>query len=215
MVAKDTCEVTFVRPSEFRFQAGQYTQVAVQKLCKPDPKGSSRQFSIASDPTTQDEVQVVFRATGSGFKETLASAPVGTGVTIEQAAGSFLPPPMPTGPQVFVAGGVGIAPIISYLRQGASHPWTHPIVLLYGNRSPEHAAYLSELTEMAKRQRHMTLNCFYEVPTPKLFTKLSKRFAHSLWWIVGPPAMVATTVYGLQVGGIARIDIMTESFSGY
>ena len=61
-----------------------------------------------------DEIKVVFRNSGSGFKETLLHTSIGASVQIEQAAGSFLLPQKVTRPQVFVAGGVGIAPGAGY-----------------------------------------------------------------------------------------------------
>jgi ferredoxin-NADP reductase len=77
-VARDTHEVTLDRPTSFAFKAGQYTQIAVPKLTHYDPKGRSRQFSVASSPYDMEEIKVLFRASGSGFKETFINTPIGT-----------------------------------------------------------------------------------------------------------------------------------------
>tara|TARA_B100000508_G_scaffold36168_2_gene27990 strand:+ start:4893 stop:5573 length:681 start_codon:yes stop_codon:yes gene_type:complete len=214
-VAKGTHEVTLVRPTPFSFKAGQYTQIAVPKLIHPDPKGRSRQFSVTSSPYDMGEIKVVFRATGSGFKETLINTPVGASVQVEQAAGSFLLPQKLTRPQVFVAGGVGIAPFMSHLHQRIGEMWDHPVTLYYGNQNPESAAYLEELTQISKQHRQFSLDTVYKRPTPGLFAKLAEKHADAMWWVVGPPGMVAVTVNGLQLGGIATGNVITEPFEGY
>ena len=214
-VAEGTHEITLKRPPAFAFEAGQYTQVGVLKLAYPDPKGRSRQFSIVSSPYDMDKIKVVFRSSGSGFKNTLINTPIGSSVQVEQAAGSFLLPQKLTRPHVFVAGGVGIAPFMSYLSQRVQDAWDYPITLFYGNQSPESAAYLNELKQMTKEQRHFTVNDTYKRPTPDLFAKLTKKHTDAVWWVVGPPGMVAVTVNGLRLGGILVDKIMTEPFDGY
>lgn len=214
-VAKGTHEVTLKRPASFTFKAGQYTQIAIPKLTHSDPKGRSRQFSVASSPYNMDEIRVVFRASGSGFKKTLIDTPIGALVQLEQAAGSFLLPQKLTRPQVFVAGGVGIAPFMSYLCQRIDDMWEHPITLLYGNQNPESAAYLEELQQMSKQNRQFSLDTMYKRPTPGLFAQLAKKHSDAMWWIVGPPGMVSVTVNGLQLGRIQTDRILTEPFEGY
>lgn len=214
-VAKGTYEVTFARPEHFTFLPGQYTQVAVSKLDYTDPKGRSRQFSIATPPHNRNDIAVVFRDSGSGFKRTLIKLPIGAPVVIEQGAGSFLLPLTPTKPVVLVAGGVGISPFMSYLRELSFDSLKQPITLLYGNQNPESAAYLKELTELSKRQKQLSLRCLYTQPTPDLFTSFTKRHRGATWFVVGPPPMVATTIHGLQAGGISRDHIVSESFDGY
>ncbi len=162
-----------------------------------------------------DEIKVVFRNSGSGFKETLINTSIGASVQVEQAAGSFLLPQILTRPQMFVAGGVGIAPFMSYLHQKIEDTWEYPITLLYGNQNPESAAYLEELKQMSKQHRQFSLDTIYKRPTPGLFAKLAEKYIDAVWWVVGPPGMVAVTVNGLQLGGVATDKIMTESFDGY
>ncbi len=214
-IAKGTHELTLKRPSDFVFQAGQYLQIALAELTVADPKGASRLFSVASSPYDLHKIKVVFRSSGSGFKDTLIHMPVGSSVQIEQAAGRFLLPQTLTRPHVFVAGGVGIAPFMSYLYQKIEDEWDYPIALLYGNQNPESAAYLKELKLMSSQHRQFALNEIYERPTPELFVTLASTYQDAVWWVVGPPGMVATTVNGLHLGGIEADRILTESFDGY
>lgn len=215
LVAKDTYEVTFVRPGGFVFMIGQYTQVALGELSYHDPKGRSRQFSIATSPLNLSEVSVVFRNTGSGFKRTLLELPVGALLTLEQGAGSFGLPITPTKQLVFVAGGVGISPFLSFFRTIAETTLPQPITLLYGNQHPESAAFRDELALFAKRHQQFKLEEIYKQPTSELFAKYANKMLSATWFVVGPPSMVATTVYGLEAAGVHPNSIVKESFAGY
>jgi ferredoxin-NADP reductase len=104
---------------------------------------------------------------------------------------------------------------MSYLQQSVPNEWDQPITLFYGNQNPESAAYLSELTQMAMQQKQFSLKEIYKRPTLELFKKLTDKHSGAMWFVVGPPAMIALTVNGLQAGGIAPEHIRTESFEGY
>jgi ferredoxin-NADP reductase len=215
LVAKNTFEVVFTRPEGFVFTVGQYTQVALGELLYPDPKGRSRQFSIATSPLNLTEISVVFRDTSSGFKRTLIELPIGSLINLEQGAGSFGLPIVPTKPLVFVAGGVGISPFLSYFRTIAETTLPQSITLLYGNQHPESAAFRNELSLFAKKHQQFKFEEIYKQPTPQLFTKYASKFRDATWFVVGPPGMVATTVYGLEAAGIHPNSIIKESFDGY
>ena len=214
-IAKDTYEVTVVRPVGFAFQLGQYTQVALPQLLTSDPKGNTRQFSIASNPSEANELRFVFRDTGSGYKKTLTSVKAGDTVMVEAAAGSFIFSLTVTRPQVFIAGGVGIATFISYLQQFAMDGGTQSITLIYGNQAPDYAAYISFLRSLKASNLHFTLEEVYKRPTPELFASYTKKRLDALWSVVGPPGMVATAVHGLQKAGISAQSIRQEPFTGY
>ena len=215
LVAKNTYEVVFARPKGFVFAAGQYTQVALPNLTHSDPKGRSRQFSIASSPENLKQTSVVFRDSGSGFKQSLLALPTGSLINLEQGAGSFLLTIKPVKPVVFVAGGVGIAPFLSYLRTVSELEPPQQVTMLYGNQNQESAAFRDELALFAKKHLQFRLEEIYKQPTPNLFLEYVNRLPPSTWFVVGPPGMVATTIYGLEAAGIHPNSIIKESFDGY
>jgi len=216
-VARETYEVTFARPEGFTFRAGQYTQIAVPMLAYPDPKGRSRQFSLASSPNNSAEISVVFRNSLSGFKRTLIELPEHSPVVVEQGAGSFVIPFSSAMPLVFVAGGVGIAPFMSFFRtvsQGGTQI-SSPIFLLYGNQSPEAAAFRDELSEFAEQYEQFRMKEVHRRLAPELFAAHVAELSPATWFVVGPPGMVMTAVYGLEAAGVRPNSIVTESFYGY
>lgn len=203
-----------MRPTEFIFEPGQYTQIGLVSPSLPDSKGHSRQFSIASSPDNRTDISVVFRDTGSGFKRSLLALPSGSPLLLEQAAGSFLLPTDALRPLVFVAGGVGISPFMSYFRYMRDAPGV-PIYLLYGTQSREHTAFLDELGHYTRLHPQFYCDQLYQPPTPELFAHYAQRIPKALWFVVGPPGMVATAVYGLEAQGVPPDSIIRESFEGY
>ena len=214
-IAKYTYELAIERPNNYAFRAGQYTQVQVLDLVHSDAKGNSRQFSIASAPAETAALRFVFRQSGSGFKETLVKSRSGDAVVIEAAAGSFLLPSVDAVSHVFVAGGVGIAPFMSVLQHMVMQGQSGIFTLVYGNQAPEYAAYLPFLKSLKSINRNFTLQEIYKKPTPELFAKLAEKRQEAVWWVVGPPPMVATAVHGLRSVGVHPNQIRSESFTGY
>ena len=57
---------------------------------------------------------------------------------------------------VMLAGGIGITPFMSMLRQEERDDSKRPRVLVYANRTPEDAPFLAELEAMARRGPRVT-----------------------------------------------------------
>src|SRR5258706_15413424 len=55
------------------------------------------------------------------------------------------------GPAVFLAGGIGVTPFMSMLRDAAHSRLARDLWLFYSNRRPEDAAFLEELAALPKR----------------------------------------------------------------
>lgn len=214
-VAEDTLEVSFKRPEDFSFLAGQYIQLGVPKLLYPDAKGASRVFSIASSPLDKDRISVAFRETGSEFKRTLKELPLGAPVNIEGPHGFFTLPQESANPVVFIAGGIGITPFLSMIRFATEKHLTFPMTLLYANRNKESAAYLEELQDIVSRNKHFTLkNQFGRID--EQFVKQSvKNMQNCKWYIAGPLAMVSYARNILFLLGAEDGHMRYEEFTGY
>src|SRR3989344_2941923 len=108
-IAEDTAEVTFeYDPKLFSFNAGQYVRITIPELEFNDPKGNSRDFSIASSPNNQGTFSIAFRDSGSGFKRTLIQAEKGTTVEVTGPQEIFSISKVEGKLVVFIAGGIGI-----------------------------------------------------------------------------------------------------------
>ncbi len=214
-VAENTLEVSFKRPADFAFKAGQYIQLKVPKLLYSDPTSASRLFSIASSPLDTEKLSVAFRETGSGFKRTLKELPMGSPVTIEGPHGFFTLPENPSNPLVFVAGGIGITPFLSMIRCATEKHFSFPMTLLYANRSKESEAYLTELQEMANRNSNFILKNKYGGIDEQFLRQHVNDVHQCVWYIVGVPDMIASVRNTLSLLGVNESRILFEAFEGY
>jgi predicted ferric reductase len=57
-------------------------------------------------------------------------------------------------PAVFLAGGIGIMPFLSIIRQAGHDKSPHQMYLFYSNRRPEDAAFLDLLSEATKQNQN-------------------------------------------------------------
>ena len=135
----------------FVYRAGQAASLAVDAV-------DSTPYSIASAPsdTTRDgALEFLIKIDGaSRFGATVASVAPGAHVRVEGPAGAFtLRDTLPGTPLLFVAGGTGIAPLRSMIREALSAGHTGNIALVYSARNPSEFAYLDEWRELADAKR--------------------------------------------------------------
>lgn len=147
-VARGTVAIHLKKPEGFTFKAGQAVYVTLPALKEADGKGRVRTFSIASAPDDADLV-IATRLTDSAVKRSLASLPVGSAIEIEGPYGDLTLHDDAARPAVFLAGGIGITPFRSMIRDAAMRARPRDLHLFYSNRSAEDAASLSELEQAA------------------------------------------------------------------
>lgn len=218
----------FERPSGFNFNAGQFADVTLTDPPETDAEGNTRTFSIASPPF-ENELIFTTRMRDTAFKRSLKKVPLATEVQIGSAAGSFTLHKNPAKPAVFLAGGIGITPFLSILRQADRDRLPHKLYLFYSNRRPEDAAFLDTLQTLEKTNPNFRLICtMTEMSKSKkewtgetaLINKemLSQHLATlqgPIYYIAGPPPMVAGVRKMLVSAGVDEDDIRAEDFAGY
>jgi ferredoxin-NADP reductase len=226
VVAEGTMAFRFAKPDGFVFKAGQ--AIRLELIDPPAGAGqSSRTLSLVSAPFEQ-ELVVATRMRDSAFKRALKALPDGAGIRIDGPFGDLTLGD--TGrPAVFIAGGIGITPFMSMLRQAAEDRSPQPLFLAYSNRRPEDSAFLDELQGLERQNKHFRLMATMtdmsksarEWSGEKGFVdaELLKRFvgdlAAPIYYVVGPPAMVEAMQRTLAGAGIAEDKIRTEEFYGY
>jgi ferredoxin-NADP reductase len=227
-VAEGTMAFQFEKPRDFVFKAGQYIDLSLSGSQAGASNGLTHTFSIASSPSDQ-ELVVTTRMRNTVFKQALSTLPIGSGATIEGPLGSFSLHNNTARPAVFLAGGIGIAPFLSMLSCATVEKLRHPIVLFYANRYLEDAAFIDELWKLERANPR-----FRFVPT---LTRTDKNYrgwkgetGHissemlvtkvgilrgPIYYIAGPPSMVAAARRTLSGVGVDEDDIRTEEFAGY
>jgi ferredoxin-NADP reductase len=227
-VAEGTIAFHFEKPSGFAFKAGQSADVTLIDPPDTDAEGNTRTFSIASPPF-ENELVFTTRMRDTAFKRSLKNVPLATEVKIGSAVGSFTLHRNPAKSAVFLAGGIGITPFLSIVRQANHDRLPHKLYLFYSNRRPEDAAFLDTLQNLETTNPNFRLIC-----TMTEMSKSSKEWKGEtvlidkemlsrhltvlqgpIYYIAGPPPMVAAMRQTLVIAGIEEDDIRAEEFAGY
>lgn len=188
---------------------------------------SSRTLSLVSAPFEQ-ELVVATRMRDTAFKRALKALPEGASIRLSGPFGMFTLGD--TGrPAVFIAGGIGITPFMSMLRQAAEERSPQALFLAYSNRRPEDSAFPDELQGLERRNKHFRLMATMidmgksarewsgerDFVDADMLRRLVGDLAAPIFYIVGPPAMVEAMQWTLDGVGIAKDRIHTEEFYGY
>ena len=227
-VAEGTMAFHFAKPADFKFEAGQSVNVSLIDPAETDPKGNSRSFSLVSAPY-EIELVIATRMRDTAFKRVLKAMPAGGRVGLRGPAGMFTLDPADARPAVFLAGGIGVTPFVSMLRDAAHSRLGRDLWLLYSNRRPEDAAFLEELAALPKRHsRCHFVGTMVEMDKSSrpwsgetgfldraMLERYLKGFAAYVYHIAGPPGLVEAMHKMLIGAGIAEDAIRTDEFFGY
>ena len=227
-IADGTMAFHFLRPAGFEFKPGQAIDLVLSAETGADDAGLRHAFSIVSAPF-EDELVIATRMRDSAFKRRLGALAVGAQVTIDGPFGSLTLHQNPARAAVLIAGGIGITPLMSMLRQAAHEQRSQRLILLYSNRRPEDAAFLGELQRLETQNRNFRLHATMtqieashqawhgptgQIDAPRLKTVVPDPGA-AVFYVVGPPAIVEGMRLTLAAAGIADDDIRSEEFYGY
>jgi ferredoxin-NADP reductase len=183
---------------------GQHIDV---RLTAEDGYQAQRSYSVASEPENTSEVRP-----GDKFE---LRGPIGGYFVWTVAIG---------GPLFLVAGGSGIAPLMSMLRYRAAVKSTIPASLLYSSRTFEDIIYREELDQMAARDG-LTVVYTLTRRQPPGWSGGARRIDRSMLasvspsvtarpriFICGPTSLVESTAESLLELGYERNFIKTERF---
>lgn len=227
-IAEGTMAFHFEKPASFTFKPGQAVDVILVDTPSADAQSTRHTFSIVTAPY-QGEVVIATRMRDSAYKRAIKSLAIGSPLRLEGPSGSLTLHSDRTRPAVFIAGGIGITPFMSILRQAANDQLGQRILLLYSNRRPEDAAFLDELQLLEGRNRNFRLVATmtemskssrpWEGETGLIDEDLVKRACGELsapiYYLAGPPAMVEAMRQTLNRMGVNDDDIRSEEFYGY
>jgi ferredoxin-NADP reductase len=219
--------LTAARPVP-RFRPGQFLHLALDAY---DPAGhwpDSRVFSIASPPQERDRLRVTVSRKGSFTRRMFDEMRVGTSVWVKLPYGSFCPEMATSAPTVFVAGGTGVTPFISFLEAAAVAQATCPIHVHYGARRPDLLIYREALTAISARLPSLRLTLYAEDPAgaggdgvlpgrlsaPALLAPLvgDGAAAATVFYLSGPKAMIDAIRGDLLARGTAPAAVRVDEW---
>jgi ferredoxin-NADP reductase len=202
------------KPSEpLQWAAGQYMRVKLPHD-NPDKEGEKRWFTVSSAPYEQI-AQITTRVTDSTFKQALSQLPVGGELKLlETPHGDFVWQDSEL-PKVFVAGGIGVTPFRSILKQRAQDKLPLDVTLVYGSRTPD-VPFKDELEQWQASDSR--LKVLYEVGEPLTAERLAELLPalnDSLVYLSGPEPMVEALGDDLKKHGLPEAQLKQDFFPNY
>jgi ferredoxin-NADP reductase len=156
---------------------------------------------------------------GSAYKRALKALPLGARIKLKGPRGLLTLHEDRSRAAVFIAGGIGITPFMSMLRQAAHDRLARRLFLLYSNRRPQDAPFLAELQALAQRADSFRLLARMTDADGFLDSEAVKSLvgdaAAPVYYLAGPPAMVGAMKAVLRSAGIGDSDVRSEQFYGY
>jgi predicted ferric reductase len=200
------------------FVAGQFAWVnfrgAIPVLDNP--------FSISSSPDELPRVRLLIKSRGD-ISARVGELEPGATVYLDAPHGNFTLEGREGDALYLIAGGIGIAPIISILRDLAHKRDKRPISLVFGARNPQQLTYADEITALGNT---LNLKVFFSVDEPPsdwtggvgeldaatLERNLPAAAQHCLCLICGPTPMLLAVERHLRQLGVPRKNIVYERF---
>lgn len=131
----------------------------------------------------------------------------------------------PSHPAVFLAGGIGITPFMSIIKQAVHDNATHQLYLFYSNRSQADAAYLDELQQIATQHQNvkiiatMTDDQNWQGEKGYITVDMIQKYVGSLegpiYYIAGPLAFTDSMIKMLTDKEVDSLFIRSEDFNEY
>jgi ferredoxin-NADP reductase len=203
----------------YSYRAGQAAAVGVSADERLTP------YSIASAPHDTSEhgyLEFLVKVDGSSrFGAIVSDLQHGSPMFVGSPSGSFaLPEDATRGSLLFIAGGTGIAPMRSMIREVIHRDPHHRPALIYSARTPDEFAYLDEFRALADAGR---------IALTLTLTGDTKDWRHargrmgpmhldgvattdSLCFICGPPGMVVEVPSALMALGVPADRIRTDGW---
>lgn len=213
-----------LEPDAIRFTAGQYIQLESREY--KGREAVMRAYSISSVPSDSHHVELVIRLVPGGICTTwvFEHLKAGDEVFLSGPYGSFMLS-QTAAPVICIAGGSGMAPIWSLLRDMQEKGNTRPATYFFGALTQRDLFYMAELRQLEK-----AVSWFTYVPA------LSREPADSGWagdrglitevvarhfpdtsrheaYLCGSPGMIDAAVATLRKGGMPEANVFYDKFA--
>jgi ferredoxin-NADP reductase len=206
----------------FRFQpneplvwtAGQFVQVELPHD-NPDGEGTQRWFTNSAAPY-EGILQITTRVTDTTFKQALSKLEAGDEALQLIAApdGDFVWEDTQR-PLVFVAGGIGVTPFRSILKQRAHDDLPLNVTLVYGSRTAD-VPFKDELDQWAAKDSQFKITYVAGEPlTAEKLASLVPQLHESLVYLSGPEPMVEALGDALKTQGLPEAQLKQDFFPNY
>jgi len=226
-VALKTWQVTVepVRGEAMAFEPGQFVWLTLDR----SPFSiTEHPFSMSSCPADRPRIAFTIKEVGD-FTTTIGALRVGAPAFLDGPHGGLVVGDRPDAGMgiglVLVAGGVGLAPIMSILRQARAEQDRRPFRLIYGNRVRSQILFAQELEAMRSELDLEVIHVLSQPPQSwsGKVGELDAEILHDclpmtdrsewLYVVCGPSAMIDSVEQSLEILSIPPHRIVSEKFS--
>jgi len=204
------------------FQAGQYINLFVEI----DGVRTSRPYSISSAPHQTGFYDITVRRVENGFVSDYLLDGVGPGDEFESSgpSGNFHYNPLfHEKHMVCLAGGSGVTPFMSMIREVTDRGLDREITLLYGNRREDDIIFHSEMKDRASRFGNFVYRPVISEPSKTcseltgfinadLIRSVLNDLGSKMFYICGPSQMYEFCIPELEKLGIPKNKVRREMF---
>ncbi len=204
------------------FQAGQYITLFVEV----DHVRTSRPYSLSSPPNQIGFYEITVRRVEGGLVSNFLLDQVRPGdrLTASGPAGNFYHNPLFHRPDmVCLAGGSGITPFASMIREILECGLDRTVTLIYGSRTADEILWHDLLTGLAERHANFTYRPVVENPTAawdgptgyltrQVIQETVGDVSDKTFYLCGPQAMYDFCLAELEALGVLRRRIRTEVY---
>ena len=205
----------------FDFMPGQFQFLTFNK-----GRGEEHPFTISSSPTFPGVQTATIKESGD-FTRSIGMVRAGDLLAVQAPFGRFSYLLHPDEKDiVFIAGGIGITPIMSMLRHMRDSAADLDVHLLYANRSEEDIVFRKELEELSsgKATRLRVTHVLAKpgegwtgergrIDWPMIKKNVSGDLKAKAFYLCGPPPMMNALITSLIENGIPSRQVRAERFS--
>lgn len=205
-----------------RYQPGQFAWISIGRGAASLDENP---FSIASAPADGRDLRFVIKELGD-FTNRIGQVPVGTPAYVDAPFGTLTLKGHEEAKGIaLIAGGVGIAPMLSHLGALAAAQDPRPRLLIYANRETSQIVGGSDLDAMAQDSPLRVVHVLSQPPQdwpgesgflsrPLLERYIDKEACRTWVFILcGPPPMLELVEEALLAMGVPPRNILLEQFS--
>lgn len=182
-------------------------------------------WTISSSPANKNFISSTIKESGD-FTATIGQTRVGDTALDEGPFGRFCYTLYPEDKDfVFIAGGIGITPIMSMIRHMRDTAKEAEVLLLYANRTEKEIVFKSELADIESGAKPR-LKVIHIISSPeagwsgesgrldreKLTRLIGQRNEQTGYYVCAPPGLAKIVIGALRSMGVSYCRIRTEQF---
>lgn len=211
----------------YSYIAGQFAELYIPHP-DTDNRGDKRWFTLSSTP--QESLLAItvdyYETDSSSFKQALWKLQLGQAAQLSEALGDFVAPKDRNTPLLFVAGGIGITPVRSIVKQLHDSQDSRPVHIWHSVHTPDDlyfenvfAGYTAHYYPIVQQPAQGWLGQTGRITPDTIVSLLEsaglQKIPKPLVYLSGPEAMAEALYEKLKKSGVPNYRLILDFFPGY